>query len=42
MGGPDAPITPEQSVRGMIHVIDTSTPQHNARFFTWQGRELAW
>src|SRR5918996_1427519 len=33
MGGPHAPMTPKQSVRGMIHVIATLRPQHNARFF---------
>jgi NAD(P)-dependent dehydrogenase (short-subunit alcohol dehydrogenase family) len=42
MGGPNAPITPKQSVRGMIRVIDTLMPQHNARLFTWRGHELAW
>jgi NAD(P)-dependent dehydrogenase (short-subunit alcohol dehydrogenase family) len=42
MGGPNAPTTPKQSVRGMVHRIDTLTPQHNARFFSWQGHELAW
>jgi NAD(P)-dependent dehydrogenase (short-subunit alcohol dehydrogenase family) len=42
MGGPDAPVTPQQSVRGMIHVIDTLTPQHNGRFFTWHGGDQVW
>jgi NAD(P)-dependent dehydrogenase (short-subunit alcohol dehydrogenase family) len=42
MGGSGAPITPEQSVRGMIRVIDGLTPRHNGRFFTWQGHEQAW
>jgi NAD(P)-dependent dehydrogenase (short-subunit alcohol dehydrogenase family) len=42
MGGPHAPMTPKQSVRGMIQVIDTLRPQHNARFFTSQGDEQAW
>jgi NAD(P)-dependent dehydrogenase (short-subunit alcohol dehydrogenase family) len=42
MGGPNAPTTPEQSVRGMVHRIDTLTSQHNARFFSWQSHELAW
>jgi NAD(P)-dependent dehydrogenase (short-subunit alcohol dehydrogenase family) len=42
MGGPHAPLTPQQSVRAMIRVIDTLTPAHNARFFSWQGHELAW
>jgi NAD(P)-dependent dehydrogenase (short-subunit alcohol dehydrogenase family) len=42
MGGAQAPITPEQSVRGMLHVIDSLTPYHNGRFFTWEGNEQAW
>jgi NAD(P)-dependent dehydrogenase (short-subunit alcohol dehydrogenase family) len=42
MGGPNAPITPAQSVRGMIRVIETATPQHNGQFFTWQGHQVAW
>jgi NAD(P)-dependent dehydrogenase (short-subunit alcohol dehydrogenase family) len=42
MGGPNAPHTPKQSVRGMIRVIDTLTPQHNGRFFTWQGDDQPW
>jgi len=42
MGGRGAPTTPQQSVDGMIRVIDTLTPKHNGRFFTWQGHEHAW
>ena len=42
MGGPHASITPKQSVRRMIHVIDTLTPRHNARFITWEGADQAW
>lgn len=42
MGGPAAPVTPRESVRGMIGVIDALTPRQNGRFFTWQGHELAW
>jgi hypothetical protein len=40
--GHTAPLTPQQAVEGMIHVIDTLTPHHNGRFFTWQGREQVW
>jgi hypothetical protein len=42
MGGHAAPLTPRQAVEGMIYVIDTLTPQHNGRFFTWQGSEQVW
>jgi NAD(P)-dependent dehydrogenase (short-subunit alcohol dehydrogenase family) len=42
MGGSQAPTTPEQSVRGMLRMIDSLTPQHNGRFFTWEGEEQAW
>jgi NAD(P)-dependent dehydrogenase (short-subunit alcohol dehydrogenase family) len=42
MGGPHASMTAKQSVRRMIHVIDTLTPQHNARFLSWEGADQAW
>lgn len=42
MGGRAAPLTPRQAVEGMLHVIDTLTPHHNGRFFTWRGREQVW
>lgn len=42
MGGRRAPTTPQQSVDGMIRLIDTLTPEHNGRFFTWQGHEQVW
>ena len=42
MGGPSAPVTPQQAVQGMIRVIDTLTPEKNGRFFTWRGQEQVW
>jgi NAD(P)-dependent dehydrogenase (short-subunit alcohol dehydrogenase family) len=42
MGGRGAPTTPQQAVDSMIRVIDTLTPEHNGRFFTWQGHEQVW
>jgi NAD(P)-dependent dehydrogenase (short-subunit alcohol dehydrogenase family) len=42
MGGPAAPTAPEVAVAGLIRVIDDLTPEHNARFITWEGREQAW
>ena len=42
MGGPSAPITPEQAVRSMIRLIDSLRLRHNGRFLTWQGDEQDW
>jgi hypothetical protein len=42
MGGPQAPLRPEQSVRGMLGVIDRLSSEHGGRFFNYEGRELPW
>lgn len=42
MGGPEAPVTPEQAVDGMIQVIDGLTPRDNGRFLDWKGAEQTW
>jgi NAD(P)-dependent dehydrogenase (short-subunit alcohol dehydrogenase family) len=42
MGGSAAPVTPQQSVEGMIQVIDKLTPSKTSRFLTWQGGESPW
>lgn len=42
MGGEDADLTPEESVRGMLRVIDGLTRQDNGTFLRWNGRTLAW
>jgi NAD(P)-dependent dehydrogenase (short-subunit alcohol dehydrogenase family) len=42
MGGPGAPVAPEQAVAAMLRVIDALTPRHNARFFTRHGDEQDW
>lgn len=42
MGGPNAKITTEQCVEGMLSVIDTAEAEHNGRFMNWDGTELAW
>lgn len=42
MGGPDAPLSPEESVRGMLRVIDSLGPEHSGRFFEFNGEELPW
>ena len=42
MGGAGAPVSVEESVRGMRQVIARLTPQDHGRFFTWEGREHPW
>lgn len=42
LGGEDAPITVEQSVTGMIRVIDRLRLRHSGRFYTWRGRRHPW
>ncbi len=42
MGGPRASLTPEESVKGMLAVIDEADESHNAGFFQWDGSEHPW
>jgi NAD(P)-dependent dehydrogenase (short-subunit alcohol dehydrogenase family) len=42
MGGPEAPVTVEESVEGMIQVIDGLTQEMNGGFYDWEGQELPW
>jgi NAD(P)-dependent dehydrogenase (short-subunit alcohol dehydrogenase family) len=42
MGGPSAPMTPENAVHCMMRLIDSLTPRHNGRFLNWQGHEQDW
>ena len=42
MGGPDAPITPEESVAAMLKVIDSLKPSDTGRFLDRFGRDLPW
>jgi NAD(P)-dependent dehydrogenase (short-subunit alcohol dehydrogenase family) len=42
MGGPQAPLRPEESVRGMINVIDRLKAEDGGRFFSYEGQELPW
>jgi NAD(P)-dependent dehydrogenase (short-subunit alcohol dehydrogenase family) len=42
MGGEDADLTPEESVRGLLRVIDGLTRKDNGTFLRWNGRTLAW
>jgi NAD(P)-dependent dehydrogenase (short-subunit alcohol dehydrogenase family) len=42
MGGAMAPLSVEESVRGMRQVIARLTPADHGRFWTWEGREHPW
>lgn len=42
MGGPSAAIGVEESVRGMLSVVDGLGADHNGRFFNYDGSELPW
>jgi NAD(P)-dependent dehydrogenase (short-subunit alcohol dehydrogenase family) len=42
MGGPTATLTIEQSVPGMVKVIDGLKPPDNGRFLQYDGTELPW
>jgi NAD(P)-dependent dehydrogenase (short-subunit alcohol dehydrogenase family) len=42
MGGPEAPVTVQDSVGGMLDIIDNLTEEQNGRFLDWHGEELPW
>jgi NAD(P)-dependent dehydrogenase (short-subunit alcohol dehydrogenase family) len=42
MGGKGATLSPEESVRAMLRVIDELTPRDNGKFLDHRGRELPW
>lgn len=42
MGGPNALITPEQSVAGLLQVIDQAKPDQSGRFVDYAGKEIPW
>ena len=42
MGGTAAPVPPEQSIRGMLRLIDGLTADQSGRTFDFQGREIPW
>jgi NAD(P)-dependent dehydrogenase (short-subunit alcohol dehydrogenase family) len=42
MGGPKAEIAPEESVRGMLGVIDGFTLAQSGAFMAWNGETLPW
>ncbi|MCC6284708.1 MAG: SDR family oxidoreductase [Phycisphaerales bacterium] len=42
MGGPSAPVTPEQSVSGMLALIDRLRPEDSGGYFAFDGERLPW
>ncbi len=42
MGGSAAPVPPEQSIRGMLRIVDGLKAEQSGRVFDFQGRELPW
>lgn len=42
MGGPNAKITTEQSVSGMLAVLDSADTAIGGHFMNWDGAELPW
>jgi len=42
MGGQDAPLSPEQSVRAMLKVMDRLGPKDSGSFFGERGRRIPW
>ena len=42
MGGAGAPTKPQQSVAGMLKVIDGLTAKDNSTFKEWKGEEVEW
>lgn len=42
MGGPNAPLTPTESVSRLIKIIDRITLKDTGKFFNWDGNEHKW
>lgn len=43
MGGPEAPLTPPESIAGMLKVIEGAKPEtHNGAFLDYKGETLPW
>ncbi len=42
LGGEDAPLTPKDSVRGMLKVINGLKEADTGKFLTWEGQEHPW
>ena len=42
MGGPQAPVEPVDSAKGLYKVIMTAKPDQSGKFFNYDGRPLPW
>ena len=42
MGGPDAPLSVEESAAGIIETIDALTIERTGRFLDYRGEEITW
>ncbi len=42
MGGPNASYSPEESVAGLVNVIEALTPEDNGGFYDFQGNPIPW
>lgn len=42
MGGPRAPLTPTESVAGLLQVIHSLTPERSGAFLQWDGSTVDW
>lgn len=42
MGGPNATLKPDESVKGLLAVIDRLTPEDSGTFFNYDGKTLPW
>jgi NAD(P)-dependent dehydrogenase (short-subunit alcohol dehydrogenase family) len=42
MGGPNAPVQPEESIAGMRRVIDGLAPADSGEFFDFNGNRVPW
>ena len=42
MGGQSAPLSPEESVRAVLKVVDRLAQKDSGRFFNERGREIPW
>lgn len=42
MGGPNAWITPEESVNGILSVLASLTPEDSGKFYHYTGSEIPW
>ena len=42
MGGPKAPLSPQESVTAMRGLIETLGPNQSGKFYNYDGREYPW